>query len=87
MKGYVMTIRKNFNFDDETAHAIEKIAKEEGITQTQTVKKAIELLSREQKRKKRLEALNKLAGCVPPGSLVDVDIRQVRIEKALKHAD
>lgn len=33
-----MTIRKNFNFDKETAQASEQIAKEEGITQTETVK-------------------------------------------------
>ena len=82
-----MTVRKNFVFDDETAHTLEQIAKEEGITQTEAVKRAIEALREQYKRKKRLEALEKLAGSVPPGSLVDVDVRQVRIEKALNHVD
>ncbi len=82
-----MTVRKNFVFDDETAHTLEEIAKEAGITQTEVVKRGIAALKEKQKRQKRLEALEKLAGSVPPGSLVDVDIRQIRIEKALKHAN
>ena len=81
-----MTVRKNFNFDEETAQILEQISKEEGITQTETVKQAIELLKRERKRKKRLEALEKLAGSVPPGSLVDVDVRATRVERAIKRA-
>ena len=81
-----MTVRKNFNFDEETAHTLEEIASEEGITQTEAVKKAVALLKREQKRKRRLTALEKLAGSIPAGSLNDVDIRQIRIEKALKDA-
>ena len=81
-----MTIRKNFNFEEETAQAIEQIAKEEGITQTETVKQAIELLKRERKRKKRLEALEKLADSVPPGSLVDVDVREARVKRAINRA-
>ena len=82
-----MTVRKNFVFDEETAHALEEIAKEEGITQTEAVKRAIAELQEKQKRKKRLAALERLAGSVPPGSLVDVDVRQVRVEKALTHAN
>lgn len=82
-----MTIRKNFNFDEATAESIEEIAREEGISQTEMVKKSIEFFKREKKREKRLKALEALAGSAPAGSLVDVDIRQVRIEKALKHAN
>ena len=81
-----MTVRKNFNFDDETAHTIEEIAKSEGITQTQTVKKAIELLKREYKKQKRLEALERLKNS-PSANIGDIDLRQIRIEKALKHAN
>ncbi len=81
-----MTIRKNFNFDEETAHDIEEMAKEEGITQTELMKQAVKLLKQEKKRKKRLEALEKLAGSVPPGSLVDVDIRKARVERAINRA-
>ena len=82
-----MTVRKNFNFDEKTARSIEKIATEEGISQTEMVKKSVELFERKKKREKRLKALEALAGSAPAGSLVDVDIRQVRIEKALKHAN
>ena len=81
-----MTIRKNFNFDEETAHDIEEMAKEENITQTELMKQAVKLLKQEKKRKKRLEALEKLAGSVPPGSLVDVDIRKARVERAINRA-
>jgi len=81
-----MTIRKNFNFDEETAHDIEEMAKEENITQTELMKQAVKLLKQEKKRKKRLEALEKLAGSVPPGSLVDVDIRKARVERAINLA-
>ena len=81
-----MTIRKNFNFDEETAHDIEEMAKEENITQTEVMKQAVKLLKQEKKRKKRLEALEKLAGSVPPGSLVDVDIRKARVERAINRA-
>ena len=82
-----MTVRKNFVFDDETARTLEEIAKEAGISQTEAVKQGIAELKEKRKREKRLEALEKLAGSVPPGSLVDIDMRQVRIEKALKHAN
>lgn len=82
-----MAVRKNFVFDDETARTLEEIAKEAGISQTEAVKRGIAELKEKRKREKRLEALEKLAGSVPPGSLVDIDMRQVRIEKALKHAN
>ena len=81
-----MTIRKNFIFDEETAYDIEEMAKEENITQTEVMKQAVKLLKQEKKRKKRLEALEKLAGSVPPGSLVDVDIRKARVERAINRA-
>ena len=85
-----MTIRKNFNFNEATAKHLEEKAKREAKTQTQYLEELIEKDLREEKRKKRLkalEALEALAGCVPVGSLVDVDIRQIRIEKALNHAN
>ena len=39
-----------------------------------------------EKEKKRLETLEKLAGSVPPGSLVNVDVREARVERAMKRA-
>jgi len=82
-----MTIRKNFNFNEETAKHLEEKAKREAKTQTQYIEDLIEKDIREEKRIKRLKALEALAGSAPAGSLVDVDIRQIRIEKALKHAN
>jgi len=82
-----MTIRKNFNFNEEIAKYLEKKAKREAKTQTQYLEELIAKDLREEKRKKRLKALNALSGCVPAGSLVDVDVKQIRIEKALKHAN
>ena len=81
-----MTVRKNFVFDEKTAHTIEEIAKEEGITQTEAVKRAVEALEQKYKKRKKLEALERLAGCVPPGSLVDVDAKEVLVERALHNA-
>ena len=82
-----MTVRKNFNFDEETARHLEEKAKRESKTQTQYLEELIEKDMQEEKRAKRLKALEALAGSAPAGSLVDVDIRQIRIEKALKHAN
>ena len=82
-----MTIRKNFNFNENTAKYLEEKAKREAKTQTQYLEELIEKEIREEKRAKRLKALNALKGCVPAGSLVDVDVREIRIEKALKYAN
>jgi predicted DNA-binding protein len=82
-----MTIRKNFNFNEETARHLEEKAKRDAKTQTQYLEELIEKDLKEEKRQKRLKALEALAGSVPAGILVDVDIRQIRIEKALKHAN
>jgi len=80
-----MTIRKNFHFDDTVAKHLEEIAKTEGKTQTQVTQEAIEEKYKQISIKKKLEALDRLAGCAPKGSLVDVDVRDIRVEKALKH--
>ncbi len=74
-----MPIRKNFNFDDETAYTIEEIAKNKNITQTETIKKAIELLKKEYKREKRLEVLDKLAGSLT-GKIGNLDAKEARIQ-------
>jgi len=82
-----MTIRKNFNFDEEIVKHLEKRAKEENKTQTQLLEELIAKDRKEERRKKRLKALESLAGSAPSGSLVDVNIRQIRIDKALKYAN
>jgi len=81
-----MTIRKNFNFKEETAKHLEEKAKREAKTQTQYLEELIEKDIQKEKKQKRLEALDRLIGCVPAGSLVDVDVRQMRIERAISRA-
>ena len=81
-----MTIRKNFLFDEKVAKHLEEIAKAEGKTQTQVVQELTEQRYRQLRKQKRFEALEKLVGSVPPGSLVGVDIKEVRVKKAIKRA-
>ena len=80
-----MTIRKNFNFKEETAKHLEEKAKREAKTQTQYLEELIEKDLREEKRAKRLAALDKLKNS-PAANIGDIDIRGMRTEKALKHA-
>lgn len=80
-----MTIRKNFNFNEETAKHLEEKAKREAKTQTQYIEDLIEKDIQEEKRAKRLAALEKLRNS-PAANIGDIDIREMRIEKALKHA-
>ena len=79
-------IVKTFDLDEETVKTIEEIAKKEGITESEVIKMAIELLKREYKKQKRLEALERLKNS-PSANIGDIDLRQIRIEKALKHAN
>ncbi len=65
---------------------MEEKAKREAKTQTQYIEDLIEKDIGEEKKQKRLEALDRLVGCVPAGSLVDVDVRQMRIERAISRA-
>jgi predicted DNA-binding protein len=72
-----MTIRKNFNFNEETARHLEEKAKREAKTQTQYLEELIEKDLREEKRAKRLEALDRLAGSLS-GKIGDIDIKEAR---------
>jgi predicted DNA-binding protein len=85
MKGYVMTIRKNFLFEQEVAKHLEELAKVEGKTQTQIVQEMTEERYKLIRKKKRLDALEKLKNS-PSANIGDIDIHQMRIEKALKNA-
>ena len=57
-----MTIRKNFIFDDETAHHLEEIAKKAKTTQTQVVKDMIEEKYQDVSVEEKLAALKRIAG-------------------------
>jgi len=80
-----MTIRKNFNFNEETAKHLEEKAKREAKTQTQYLEELIKKDIQEEKRAKRLAALEKLKNS-PAANIGDIDLREMRTEKALKHA-
>ena len=81
-----MTIRKNFLFEQEVAKHLEELAKAEGKTQTQIVQEMTEERYRQIRKKRKLEALEKLKNS-PAANIGDIDIQQIRIEKALKHAE
>ena len=70
-----MTIRKNFLFDQEVAIHLEEIAKVEGKTQTQITQEAIEERYKKIKAKKKLEALERLAGSLT-GKIGNIDIEK-----------
>jgi hypothetical protein len=72
-----MTIRKNFLFEQKMAEELEKIAKEEGKTQTQITQEALKAYLKKKKREKRLEALDRLAGSLT-GKIGDIDIKEAR---------
>ena len=80
-----MTIRKNFLFEQEVAKHLEALAKAEGKTQTQIVQEMTEERYKQVRKKQKLDALKKLKNS-PAANIGDIDIRQIRIEKALKNA-
>ena len=80
-----MTIRKNFLFEQEVAKHLEELAKAEGKTQTQIVQEMTEERYKQIRKKKKLDALEKLKNS-PSANIGDIDIRQIHIDKALKHA-
>lgn len=72
-----MTIRKNFLFEQKIAEQLEEIAKAEGKTQTQIAQEAIEERYKQIKMKKKLEALERLAGFLT-GKIGDVNAKEAR---------
>ena len=80
-----MTIRKNFLFDEEIAKHLEEIAKIEGKTQTQIAQEAIEERYKQISIKKKLAALDELAGSFT-GLLTDVDSKEIQVERAIRRA-
>ena len=80
-----MTIRKNFLFEQEVAKHLEELAKVEGKTQTQIVQEMTEERYKQIRKKKKLAALENLKNS-PSANIGNIDIQQMRIEKALKHA-
>jgi len=80
-----MTIRKNFNFNAVVVKHLEQIAKEEAKSQTQYLEELIENDLRKKKIAKKLEILEQLKGSAT-GQIGDVDLRQIRVERAIRRA-
>jgi len=80
-----MTIRKNFLFDEKIAKHLEEIAVMEGKTQTQAIQEAVEEKYKQISIKKKLTALDALAGTFS-GMLTDVDAKDIRTERATYRA-
>jgi len=81
-----MTVRKNFIFDEETAKQLEELAKEEGKTQTQITQEALKMYIKEKKKEKKLQVLERLKGSLT-GKIGNFDLKEVRIERALRRAE
>jgi len=80
-----MTIHKDFNFDEDIAKYLEERAKEKSKTQTKLIEELLEKDRIERQRVKKLEALEKLKNSAP-ANIGNIDMQQIRIEKALHHA-
>jgi len=80
-----MTIRKNFLFEQEVAKHLEELAKDEGKTQTQIVQEMTEERYKLIRTKKKLDILEKLKKS-PAANIGEIDMGQIRIEKALNRA-
>lgn len=59
---FIMTIRKNFLFDEEIVEHLEKIAQKEGKNQTQILRDLIEKSYERISLEEKLEALHAFAG-------------------------
>ena len=77
--------RKTFTLPNYIVKELEQYASNFGKKQSQIIAIAVEefLSRRNNKVNKRLESLDALTGIAPKGSLKDLDIKDVRIKKAL----
>ena len=77
--------RKTFTLPNYIVEELEVYAKEYGKKQSQIIALALEefLNRKNNKVKKRLDALDALTNIAPKGSLKDLDLKKVQVEKAL----
>ena len=77
--------RKTFTLPNYIVKELEQYAASFGKKQSQVIAMAVEefLSRRNNKVNKRLESLAALTGIAPKGSLKDLDMKNVRIKKAL----
>jgi len=74
-----MTVRKNFNFNEEVAEHLEKIAKIEEKTQTQVVQEAITRLYQQINIKEKLAIFDEIEDSFH-GMLTNIDAKSARKE-------
>jgi len=75
-----MTVRKNFNFDEQVARHLEEIARHEKKTMTEAVQEAIEEKYRRIFVKRRKKALQRIIESATPGSVGTRSIQELKAE-------
>lgn len=78
-----MTIRKNFNFQEETVRQLEELARLNEKTQTQVVQEALEEMYKKIRIKKKLAILDEINDSFH-GLLTNVDAKASRIEHVME---
>ncbi len=83
-------LRKTFTIPNYIVKELEDFAEEHHQKQSQIVALALEeylhKLDKSEKVKRRLEALDALVGIAPKGSLSDIDLKNMRMKRAIKDA-
>lgn len=74
----MMTVRKNFLFDDEIAKHLEKIAQVENLTQTDVVRKLIEKRYEDISRDEKLQAFHSIIDM--PGTFVGKSLQSIKAD-------
>ena len=82
-KGYVMTIRKNFIFQEDTVKYLEELSKLKNKTQTDIVKEAIEELYKKANIKNKLAILDEIRDSFH-GQLTNIDANELHKEKRVE---
>jgi len=79
-----MTIRKNFLLNDDIAEHLETIAQRENTTQTNVIKNMIEERYEKYSAEEKLEALDKITGCMNGLIGDNVSIQSIKMEMGSK---
>lgn len=79
-----MTVRKNFLFEEDVAQHLKDIAQKANVTQTQVVKELIEEKYERYSVEEKLEALDRITGCMNGLIGDDVSIQSIKMEMGSK---
>lgn len=79
-----MTIRKNFLLDETIAGHLEELAKRENTTQTNIIKNMIEDKYQDISVQEKLDAIDRITGCMNGLIGDDVSIQSIKMEMGSK---